>query len=398
MNQIIAWAQTPLGLLIIAAVGFIVVCFVITWIIFAVAGLFRGRPRAEEPAREEPGSVNEADEPPAPEASSDPLESFDRRALKAPIALARLRARGPDVTRPAEPVLARPAPVEPAVAVTPEPEIRTLTDAVPESVMQAVEPEPAPAPAPAVQPQAVPSRQLQEAPFTTPVVLPHAPDPFANAEFLLTLPFERRTGLTMAHADLCGAGVEAVFFAPETVSRWESDELRLVPFLPQQGAKLLATETDRETFHAGDLFAQPDAVIELSTGLIALEYKSRGGRLEDPLRWAESMRPKDILQTVLAALALSAESGRPVAPVLRTTNAVFFLRPTRELRTLLVTRLPSAAAFLAESLPHERRPGISAADYAELLIPVVSRIFPRAESAGSAAGKEAHLDMLTRRS
>ena len=137
--------------------------------------------------------------------------------------------------------------------------------------------------------------------------------------------------------------MEAVFFDPEPVSRLDEDAVRLVPFLPANAAKLLLTESDRETFKAGALCAQPDAVLELPAGLIALEYKSKGGRFDDPLRWAETMRTKDLIQTVLAAAALSVAAGRPAAPVLRTTNAVFFLRPTNsKICFRLMSRKPRA--------------------------------------------------------
>ena len=49
---------------------------------------------------------------------------------------------------------------------------------------------------------------------------PKAPDPLAGTRFLLTLPFERRSGLSMAHADLCGIGVEAVFLIRNRFPVW----------------------------------------------------------------------------------------------------------------------------------------------------------------------------------
>ena len=201
----------------------------------------------------------------------------------------------------------------------------------------------------------------------------------------------------MAHADLCGSGVEAVFFDPEPVSRLDEDAVRLVPFLPANAAKLLLTESDRETFKAGALCAQPDAVLELPAGLIALEYKSKGGRFDDPLRWAETMRTKDLIQTVLAAAALSVAAGRPAAPVLRTTNAVFFLRPTNELKNLLSAHVQEAESFLLSTSEGAGRPGISASDYAALMIPALEKLYPREPSSGSEAGEAAHQEMLSTR-
>lgn len=376
-QELLDFVQTPAGLLILAGVAFVLASFLITGFIFFVASLFKRKPRALEASEE----ANEGENTPSEEtasASRDPLENFDRRSLKAPIALARLRAQGPDITEAAEPLL-------PGASAQPEP----VSAPPKEEALQ--EPEPA-APTPSPMPEAP-----RPEPFAPAPMKPKLPDPFGRANFLLTLPFERRNGLSMAHADLCGAGIEAVFFDPETVSRWDDVTLRLVPFLPQEAAKLLITESDRETFCAGDLFAQPDAVIELASGLIALEYKSKGGRSEDPLRWAEAMRTKDILQTVINALVLSAESGRPAAPVLRTTNAVFFIRPTQELRELIEAKLGGAKQFLSLDVDGAGKSTISASDYAELLIPIVAKLFPRPASSGSLLGMKAHEEMLARR-
>ena len=186
-------------------------------------------------------------------------------------------------------------------------------------------------------------------------------------------------------------------FDPEPVSRLDEDAVRLVPFLPANAAKLLLTESDRETFKAGALCAQPDAVLELPAGLIALEYKSKGGRFDDPLRWAETMRTKDLIQTVLAAAALSVAAGRPAAPVLRTTNAVFFLRPTNELKNLLSAHVQEAESFLLSTSEGAGRPGISASDYAALMIPALEKLYPREPSSGSEAGEAAHQEMLRTR-
>lgn len=290
-QELLDFAQTPAGLLILAAAAFVLASFLITGLIFFIASLFKKKsPLAVQPSED---ALQEKTPEETSGSAGDPLESFDRRSLKAPIALARLRAQGPDITEAAEPMMPGSAP-QPAV---PERNLKEEEKPLPEPVAAS-----APASEPAPEPP-------QPAPFASAPITPKLPDPFGRANFLLTLPFERRVGLSMAHADLCGAGIEAVFFDPEAVSRWDDVTLRLVPFLPQGSGKLLITESDRETFSSGDLFAQPDAVIELSSGLIALEYKSKGGRSEDPLRWAEAMRTKDILQTVINALVLSAEAG-----------------------------------------------------------------------------------------
>ena len=59
-------------------------------------------------------------------------------------------------------------------------------------------------------------------------------------EFLKTLPFIVRQGLSTGHADMLGIGVEAVFFPAEAVNRLDDPVLRLVPFLPADEGELLA--------------------------------------------------------------------------------------------------------------------------------------------------------------
>lgn len=401
MNALSDLATTPEGLILLSVGGFVLLTLLVTGLIFFVSSLVRRKTiSSNTPA-------------------VDPLESFSRQtssdalhvantlaineeeASNAPIALARLRAMTPDPTQTAEPRL----PSASSAASSGAPDVRRQTTAAAttgsnasatsstsnsSSSLNSLSATVTTPPSETAAPEPTPSA------FHTVATAPTKPDPFASANFLMTLPFERRANLSLAHADICGMGIEAVFFDPEMVSRWNDDALRLVPFLPE-GAKLLQVESDRNTFHAGSLFAQPDGVINVASGLIALEYKSRSGRLEDPLRWAETLRTKDLLQTLLGALALSANSGRPVAPVLRTQNAVYYLRPTPELRQLIVQSIDTAAEFLGITSAGAAPEGISASDCAALLAPAVERCFPRPESSLSALGREAHSKLLTRR-
>lgn len=250
--------------------------------------------------------------------------------------------------------------------------------------------EPAPAPE---------SEPLRRPPlFATAARAPDTPEaPSAPSmpewEFLKTLPFVVRRGLSTGHADMLGIGIEAVFFAPETINRLGDPVLRLAPFLPEDEGELLCRESDRRTFQAGGLYAQPDAVIALkSGGVLAVEYKSRGGRLDDAGDIPGSLRPKDLLQTVIGAMVLSASEGVACAPVLRTNNAVYFLRPGRALASLLAERIAAADAFVK---PYAERSGVSASDYAELcVVPARMLAGKSAPSAGSLLGEAAHARML----
>ena len=84
----------------------------------------------------------------------------------------------------------------------------------------------------------------------------------------------------------------------------------------------------------------------LEKGLVSVEFKSKGGRFDDVTAWREKLRPADLYQTLLAAMAVSLEEARPVAPVLRTMNAVYFLHPSQELVKELALIVPRAAQFL----------------------------------------------------
>lgn len=237
-----------------------------------------------------------------------------------------------------------------------------------------------------------PFAHASKAPEAPSPIVPSAPS-MPEWEFLKTLPFVVRRGLSTGHADMLGIGIEAVFFAPEPINRLGDPVLRLAPFLPEDEGELLCRESDRRTFQAGGLYAQPDAVIALkSGGVLAVEYKSRGGRLDDPGDIPGSLRPKDLLQTVLGAMVLSASEGVACAPVLRTNNAVYFLRPGRALASLLADRIGAAVAFVK---PYAERSGVSASDYAELcIVPARMLAGKSAPSAGSLLGEAAHARML----
>ena len=232
---------------------------------------------------------------------------------------------------------------------------------------------------------------LDEPPFT----VTEAPKPkvplFPPFECLKTLPFVLREGLITRHIDLLGISVEAVFFPSESVNAIGDTVLRLVPFLPEDAGTLICREQDRRTFAAGPLFAQPDAVIALSNGLLSVEYKSRGGRFDNPDDLLASLRPKDLLQTVIEAMVLSASERRPVAPILRTHNAVYFLRPTPAILALLTERLDAAVAFIS---PYAERSGISASDYASLCLVPAQMLNKALPGQQNAAGEKAHREML----
>lgn len=224
-------------------------------------------------------------------------------------------------------------------------------------------------------------------------VAPEALPAVRLGDLLLSLPFRPIEGLTTGHANFCGMSIEAVFF-PGAVNGLANPVERIVPFLPPEACTLLFKESDRATFRAGDLFAQPDAVIRIPGGLVSVEYKSKGGRNDDPERWAEQIREKDLLQAVVNALVLSAETQEPVAAILRTHNAAYFLRPTAELKRIVECSVEPACAMLRSA--GNTRIGIGAADLAGMLAVTVSTRWPKPRHSGHEAGEAAHREMLDR--
>ena len=305
---------------------------------------------AAETGRQEPG---------LPEPDWDPLEHEGMTTIEENV-----DPQGHRVTERINEATARVQPAAPAV----EPPVRPT------------------APAPGMQPE--PEPKPVSAPVETPDV-PRFSRPAQPWHFLQTLPFVMRRGLSTAHVDMLGISVEAVFFTPEAAESLSDPVSRLLPFLPD--GEILFRESDHKTFSMGSLFAQPDAVIEIEAGLISLEYKSRGGRNDNPADPASTLRPKDLLQTLIEAMVLSVSTGRPVAPVLRTHNAAYFLRPERRIMALLADRIAAAEDFVS---PYSERRGISAGDYAALCVVPAEMLFTRPANASSLAGEAAHKSLL----
>ncbi len=377
---------TPQGLITFMIAAFIVVTLVIATIVYFIAGLFHREKRA-----------------PAPQAAvRDPLtEPEGLPQGEGPIGLARLRdaaITGMEPAPAAEPqLLADRAEVsapqtnvqEPSLAsasVQAEPKAETPSEPV-----LSAPPEETPSPEPPVLRPATPS----EAERIASTIVPAQSTPRALGELLLTLPFRSRPELTTLHADACGMSIEAIFFPAEVINAIASPVTRLIPFLPAEQAEILFSESDRRTFRSGKLFAQPDAVINTPGGLVSLEYKSKGGREDDRGAWLEKLREKDMLQALINAMVLSAETERPAAAILRTHNAVYFLRPSKEVRRFIEAGVEEADRFL-RAFDAKRPSGVSASEYAGLLAVPFASLFPKPRSAGSIAGEAAHKAMLER--
>lgn len=204
-----------------------------------------------------------------------------------------------------------------------------------------------------------------------------------GVRFLGTLPFVTSNLFRRESAPCCGMTVHAVFFDPEELPETDDTARRLIPFLPEKASEVLVREADRRNFRTGVLVAQPDAVLMLEKGLVSVEFKSKGGRFDDVTAWREKLRPADLYQTLLAAMAVSLEEARPVAPILRTMNAVYFLHPSQELVKELSLIVPRAAQFLESDT-------VGAKDAADLATVLLRKRYGQTNREGEIA----HRDML----
>lgn len=358
------WMLSPAGLAALGVLLFILITIALASVVLKIVRAVRGGGKTRTP-------------------SNDPLERAAKPAKsRGAIGLARLReATTARFSGTAEPRLGKGRSEHEGDDESNEP---TAAEAVRGGV------------AASASPAASATSAVSSAPAASAPAAPVAPEALPAVrlgDLLLSLPFLPIEGLTTGHANFCGMSIEAVFF-PAAVNGLTNPVERIVPFLPPEACTLLFKESDRATFRAGDLFAQPDAVIRIPGGLVSVEYKSKGGRNDDPERWTEQIREKDLLQAVVNALVLSAEAKEPVAAILRTHNAAYFLRPTAELKRIVECSVEPACAMLRSA--GNTRIGIGAADLAGMLAVTVSTRWPKPRHAGHEAGEAAHREMLDR--
>lgn len=210
--------------------------------------------------------------------------------------------------------------------------------------------------------------------------------PQDTLEFIESLPFVTKDEFRRDAEFLYGMRIYAVFLPNRQYNQKEQTVRRLLPFLPQDFAKILYREVDRRNFRFRSLCAQPDAVLRTSKGLIVLEYKTRGGRHCSPNDWRRQLRPADLIQTVLGAIAVAHETNQPVAPILRTTNAIYYIMPTPDVVEFLLSRLDPAARLMGHA-------DIASSDAAQLLAVLLRKRYPL-QDRNSSAGEVAHQQML----
>lgn len=121
-------------------------------------------------------------------------------------------------------------------------------------------------------------------------------------------------------ADVLGVRVRVYFFDPAEADAAPDFVSRQMPILRGSGATLLAPEGQRQAWRAGDLVAQPDAVLSHGNGLLCLAYKGGDGRLHHPAQWRAQWRVDVMLQCIASTMAVAGQSQKPTAALWRGTN------------------------------------------------------------------------------
>lgn len=146
-------------------------------------------------------------------------------------------------------------------------------------------------------------------------------------------------------ADLLGVRVRAYFFDPTDVDARPDFVGRQLPILQGSGARLLAAEGQRETYQAGVLVAQPDAVLAHGDGLLCLTYRGVDGRLWQPETWRQQWRGDLMLQCLAQAMAVAGQRQQPTAALWRGTNLLCQMDPGPLVLDCLASHLGAACRY-----------------------------------------------------
>lgn len=194
-------------------------------------------------------------------------------------------------------------------------------------------------------------------------------------------------------AVVSGIRVRAHFFDPAELNKEEDFQKRNLPVFKAARPALIATESDRRNFKVGELIAQPDSVLSHGSGLISLEYKSHSGRSLSRQNWRLELKLKEILQSIIGAMAVSGETGKVTVPMLRCHNALLLLSPPNEVVEFIASTIPIAKAYYRENKY------VSMSQLAKLCEIWVRETFhqkTKEEQASSDAGVLQHEHMLRR--
>jgi hypothetical protein len=144
---------------------------------------------------------------------------------------------------------------------------------------------------------------------------------------------------------LLGVQVHAFFFDPGEVDARVSFVERYLPVFTRARPRRLGDEDDRLQYVAGDLSAQPDAVLEHGNGLICLTYRHTDRLLIEMDRWASQLRADLMLQAIAGAMAVAGARQQPAVAMLRIGNALFQFAPSPPVLECLATHIAAARRY-----------------------------------------------------
>ena len=149
-------------------------------------------------------------------------------------------------------------------------------------------------------------------------------------------------------ADVLGVRVRVFFFDPAEVDARSDFVARQLPILRGGRTRLLTPEGQRQSYRAGALLAQPDAVLAHGDGLLCLGYKGSDGRLHEPAHWRAQWRVDVMLQCIANAMAVAGHCQQPTAALWRGVNVLCQFDPGVALLECLATHIGAARHYWRE--------------------------------------------------
>ena len=181
-------------------------------------------------------------------------------------------------------------------------------------------------------------------------------------------------------ADVLGVRVRLFFFDPAEADARSDFVTRQLPILRGGHTRLLTPEGQRQTYRAGGLLAQPDAVLAHGDGLLCLGYKGGDGRLHAPAHWRAQWRVEVMLQNIAHAMAVAGQSQKPTAALWRGVNVLCQFDPGVAVLECLATHIGAARHYWRELQ------SVSPAQLAAFCEPRLRALPGLANSAGTAPG------------
>jgi hypothetical protein len=149
-------------------------------------------------------------------------------------------------------------------------------------------------------------------------------------------------------ADVLGVRIRVHFFDPAEADAAPDFVARQLPILAGSRTSLLAPEGQRQSYRAGALLAQPDAVLAHGDGLLCLAYKGGDGRLVQRTLWQTQWRVDVMLQCIANAMAVAGQTQRATAALWRGTNLLAQFDPGVAVLECLATNVGAARHYWRE--------------------------------------------------